>query len=545
MTFKHKKLGALGAVAACLIWVVNSAALGQEAGNSTTYLADKQPESGARFMAQSCVIEGKTYTRSLSLEPGGLQYLVPKGTKSFVALVGFQDGFHRFTANATFSLLGKAGPQGVFKVLDTKALRPGQTHHITVPVSDLTQIRLETDCPGLTDNPGGFRVLWWGDARFVRDQDDAGGKLLPDIEGYLRTLAQRLKPLTSGDEKSTVAVVPFDLVSGTAEALAPANASNVCTDFQIALINTRAYRVTAFGDQLLTIMRQNGIQLGKIYAKDTRAELGKFLGAKNLVMGEISDRDDGGVVITASMIDLESGLYSHDEQLALPPIKSGPSQRRTIVNPKTIANPGGAINEVIKDTKEKLENLIPGFGNVFHGRKNKENDSNKTPLSYDKGSSSTSGAPRLLPFLRAAMMTLAEQFKQEAESDKDFSREKPVVALATFKIVQSPNNPLASMNARNTTTDFRVALHNTGRFRIAAPGEVLDTVLQRQNQELGREFDQATRTELGEKTSAKYLIAGEISDRNKGDYAVSIYLHDLTTGEIRIAKKVLVNQKQK
>ena len=506
----------------------------QEESGGVKYLADLDPQGRPQFMTQPCILGRTTYAHSLALPSGFIEYAVPTGFTQFVTTVGIASGFRNVRAAAVFTVEGVTHSNATKILYPSNTLKVSQVEKITVPVTDLKSVRLRVRCFGFTNEEIKQTPAWWGDARFVNSAEVAGEKMLPPIGSQIEDLVKQFQPPNAAAEQETTAIAPFELLSGTGEALAPLNATNVASKFRGALVNLEAYRVVVSGDQVRNIEQQGNIQLGSEYDAQTRAELGKLLGAKNLVVGEISDRDRSGYVLTASMIDLKTGIYTFDQQTVLPPskgVKEPRGRQTTQVQPS-----GGNHRSSLKDLTDLLKH-------PFDPRHQPKN----VPGSLSSNGPLAAAAPtgKLLPFLREGMPHLADLVKDKIFASPTLSKEKPVLVIGTFTLREAPNDPLASVNAKNTTTDFRVALHATGAVQIVAAGETLDKILVRKNRELGSEYDAATRAEIGKVSGVKYLLVGEIYPEAEKGYTVLVELHNLETGQIHLSKELTLPEKRR
>ena len=134
------------------------------------------------------------------------------------------------------------------------------------------------------------------------------------------------------------------------------------------------------------------------------------------------------------------------------------------------------------------------------------------------------------------MDELATKLKAALAKDPVFSKSRPTLAIANFKLI--PANALDATNADNVREDLSTAIISTDTFNVVERGQ-LDQALKELKIGLNDTFDSATAQKLGKLVSAQVVLIGSISDR--GSFVViNARLIDTATGRARAAANVEV-----
>ena len=143
---------------------------------------------------------------------------------------------------------------------------------------------------------------------------------------------------------------------------------------------------------------------------------------------------------------------------------------------------------------------------------------------------------KLLQISPARMDELATKLKAALAKDPVFSKSRPTLAIANFKLI--PANALDPTNADNVREDLSTAIISTDTFNVVERGQ-LDQALKELKIGLNDTFDSATAQKLGKLVSAQVVLIGSISDR--GSFVViNARLIDTATGRARAAANVEV-----
>lgn len=143
---------------------------------------------------------------------------------------------------------------------------------------------------------------------------------------------------------------------------------------------------------------------------------------------------------------------------------------------------------------------------------------------------------KILQISPARMDELATKLKAALAKDPVFSKSRPTLAIANFKLI--PANALDPTNADNVREDLSTAIISTDTFNVVERGQ-LDQALKELKIGLNDTFDSATAQKLGKLVSAQVVLIGSISDR--GSFVViNARLIDTATGRARAAANVEV-----
>lgn len=143
---------------------------------------------------------------------------------------------------------------------------------------------------------------------------------------------------------------------------------------------------------------------------------------------------------------------------------------------------------------------------------------------------------KILQISPARMDELATKLKVALAKDPVFSKSRPTLAIANFKLI--PANALDATNADNVREDLSTAIISTDTFNVVERGQ-LDQALKELKIGLNDTFDSATAQKLGKLVSAQVVLIGSISDR--GSFVViNARLIDTATGRARAAANVEV-----
>lgn len=155
------------------------------------------------------------------------------------------------------------------------------------------------------------------------------------------------------------------------------------------------------------------------------------------------------------------------------------------------------------------------------------------------GDTNSDAAPvknKILQISPARMDELAAKLKAALAKDPIFSKSRPTLAIANFKLI--PVNVLDPTNADNVREDLSTAIISTDTFNVVERGQ-LDQALKELKIGLNDTFDSATAQKLGKLVSAQVVLIGSISDR--GSFVViNARLIDTATGRARAAANVEV-----
>lgn len=135
---------------------------------------------------------------------------------------------------------------------------------------------------------------------------------------------------------------------------------------------------------------------------------------------------------------------------------------------------------------------------------------------------------------------LISDLKLSIAEDPDYSKNKPTLAIAAFKLISRTGEELSPSNADNIREDLSTGLIKSKSFDIVERGQ-LEKALTELKIGLKDTFDSTTAQKLGRLVNARTVLIGSISDR--GTFIViNVRLIDTQTGKSHIASQTKIQQ---